>query len=105
MPPDLNIAEIVEVGLQAAGMSAEQARAFCQNVDWTSTLVIPLPRFVNSYKTVEVDGVEGTLIDLPRLGSTRPAGYTLVWVKNGVIYSLMGFGDSGNAVALAETLN
>jgi len=105
VPPDLNIAELVEVGLQAAGMSADQARAFCQDIDWTSTLVIPLPRFVNSYKTVDVDGVEGTLIDLPRLGHARPAGYTLVWVKNGIIYSVMGFGDSAQAVPLAETLN
>jgi anti-sigma factor RsiW len=105
VPPNLNIGEIVELGLQAGGMSAQQAHDFCQTVDWTSTLVLPLPRFMNSYHTVTVGGVEGTLIDVPRLGSRRPAGYTLMYVKGGVIYTLMGFGDSSNAVALAETLN
>ncbi|HEV2350952.1 MAG TPA: zf-HC2 domain-containing protein [Terriglobia bacterium] len=105
VPPNLNLGQIVELGLQAGGMSAQQAHDFCQTVDWTSTLVLPLPRFVNSYQTVTVDGVDGTLIDLPRLGSRRPAGYTLMWVKGGFIYTLMGFGDSSNAVALAETLN
>jgi anti-sigma factor RsiW len=105
VPPDLNISQIVELGLQAGGMSAQQAHDFCQTVDWTSTLVLPLPRFVDSYQTVSVDGVDGTLIDLPRLGSRRPAGYSLMWVKDGFIYTLTGFGDSSNAVALAETLN
>lgn len=105
VPPNLNIGQLVEVGLQAGGMSAQQAHDFCQTVDWTSTLVLPLPRFASSYQTVTVDGVEGTLIDLPRLGTRRPAGYTLMWVKGGFIYTLMGFGDSSNAVALAETLN
>lgn len=105
VPPNLNIGQLIELGLQAGGMSAQQAHDFSQTVDWTSTLVLPLPRFANSYQTVNVDGIEGTLIDLPRMGSRRPAGYTLMWVKGGFVYTLMGFGDSANAVAMAETLN
>jgi predicted anti-sigma-YlaC factor YlaD len=105
VPPNLNIGQLVELGLQVSGMSAQQAHDFCQTVDWTSTLVLPLPRFVSSYQTVTVDGVDGTLIDLPRLGSRRPAGYTLMWVKDGFIYTLMGFGDSSHAVPLAESLD
>jgi len=104
VPPELNIAELAEAGLQVAGMSPEQAHAFCQTVDWTSTLVIPIPRFFDAAQTVSVDGVEGTLITLPSQWR-HPAGYTLVWVKSGVIYSLMGFGSSSAAVPLAETLN
>lgn len=104
VPPELNLAQLAEAGLQVAGMTAEQAHAFCQTIDWTSTLVVPIPRGISSYQTVTVDGVEGTLINLPR-ERRHPAGYSLVWVKNGVIYSLMGFGDSTEAVPLAETLN
>ena len=104
VPPELNIAELAEAGLQVAGMSASEAHAFCQTVDWTSTLVIPLPRYANSYKTVAVDGVEGTLINVPR-ERRHPAGYTLVWVKDGMIYSVMGFGNTAEAVPLAESLN
>ena len=104
VPPDLNIGQVAEAALQLGGMSAEAAHAFCQTVDWTSTLVIPVPRDASSYQTVAVDGVEGTLISMSRLGARRPAGYTLLWVKNGIIYSLAGQGDSGNAVALAGSL-
>jgi len=104
-PPNLNVGQIVEMGLQVGGMSAQQAHDFCQTVDWTSTLVLPVPRFASSYQTVNVDGVDGTLISLPGRGSQRPAGYTLMWVKGGFVYTLMAFGDSSNAVALAESLN
>ena len=103
VPPDLNIAQVAEAGLQLAGMSADAAHAFCQTVDWTSTLVIPIPRDATSYQTVEVDGVQGTLINRPQRGR-RPAGYNLLWVKNGVIHSLVGRGDSSTAVALADSL-
>jgi hypothetical protein len=35
----------------------------------------------------------------------RGPDYVLVWVKNGIIYGLVGHGDSSNAVALANSLN
>jgi hypothetical protein len=105
VPPDLNISQIAEAGLQLAGMSAGDAQAFCQTVDWTSTLVLPIPRDVTSYQTVDVDGVQGTLISIPGWGTHEQPGYDLVWVKNGIIYSLNGHGNAAEAVPLADSLN
>ena len=105
VPPNLNLAQIAEAGLQLAGMSAAEARSFSENIDWTSTLVVPLPRRAASYQTVEVDGVPGTLIDLPARGRRPQMAYTLLWVKNGIIYTLGGPGSPEQAVPLAESLN
>ncbi len=102
-PPELNIAQLAEIGLQLIGMKAEEARAFSQTIDWTSTLVLPIPLDAASYQTVEVDGVKGTLIN-QRQFEDRPPGYTLLWVKNSIIHSLTGFGDSSQAVTLANSL-
>src|ERR1700688_386489 len=44
-------------------MNPADARALCQTVDWSTTMVIPIPRDTGSFQTVTVDGVEGTLID------------------------------------------
>ena len=101
VPPDLNMAEIAEAALELAGMSSAEARAFCQTVDWSSTLVVPIPRDAASYETVTVDGVNGTLIS-----QTVPPGnrYSLLWVKNGVIHSLTGHGSSSDALNLAASL-
>jgi anti-sigma factor RsiW len=103
VPPDLNIQQLAEVGLQAAGMSAQNAQAFCQTVDWTSTLVLPVPSDAGSYQTVSADGVQATLVTV-RGSGRRPPGYVLLWVKNGIIYSLTGFGSPDQAVPLADSL-
>ena len=102
-PADLNIAQLAKIGLQLTGMTAEEAQAFSQNVDWTSTLVIPIPREAASFQKVRVDGVTGTLISQKAV-EDRPEGYTLLWLKNGIIYSLTGFGDATQAVRLADSL-
>src|SRR5207248_1429550 len=76
-PPDLNIAQLAEIGLQFSGMSAAEAHQFSQRVDWTSTLVIPFPRNAGTYEQVSVDGVSGTLISRGSGGGQ----YSLIWVK------------------------
>ena len=102
VPADLNLQQLAETALQLAGMSADQARKFCQTVDWKSTLVLPIPPTVRSYETVNINGIPGTLMHLPK--HDRP-GYALVWVNNGIIYCLVGWGDPNNAVQLASSLN
>jgi hypothetical protein len=101
-PPDLDIQQLAEIGLQFTGMSAKQAHDFSQTVDWTSTLVIPIPRNGSTYKQVDVDGVTGYLIQRP--ASDAPQ-YALVWLKNGVIYTIAGFGsDTTGALAMGNSL-
>jgi hypothetical protein len=102
-PPDLNLAEIAMTCLQLAGWSAEEAQAFSQTVDWTSTLVVPIPADVTSHETVDVDGVKGTLVTESHSGR-RPAKFMLLWVKQGIIYALSGYGDPADAISMAGTL-
>lgn len=103
VPGDLNLQQLAEIGLQLAGMNATQAREFCQSIDWKSTLVLPIPRFVDSYSTVDVDGAQGTLIS--QVSRRNGKGYLLIWIKNGIIYSLVGHGEASTAVALANSLD
>jgi hypothetical protein len=101
VPPDLNMSEIAEAALELAGMSPAEAHSFCQTVDWSSTLVVPIPRNTSSYETVSVDGVEGTLIQETLSQGNR---YSLLWIRNGVIHSLAGRGNSSDALTLAASL-
>ena len=103
VPPDLNVRELATLALQASGMSVEDAQNFTDTVDWTSTMVVPLPRDAGSYETTSVDGVQGTLISLRGWSHGAP-GYSLLWVKNGIIYTLTGFGSADQAVPLADSL-
>jgi hypothetical protein len=103
VPPSLNVAQVAEAGLELAGVSPDEAHQYVQSVDWTSTLVIPVPTEGGSFQKQPVDGVEGTLITTPATGK-RPAAFSLIWVKSGIIYSLAGSGDAGDAVTLANSL-
>jgi len=101
VPAGLDIQQLAEIGLELAGMTPAQAQQFLHTVDWKSTLGISIPRFMRSYEAVKVNGVEGTLLDM---AGRRGPTYTLIWAKNGTVYSLTGFGNSGEAVALANSV-
>ena len=102
VPPDLKMSDIAEAALELAGMTPGEAHSFCQTVDWSSTLVVPIPRNSSSYEVVTVDGVEGTLI---RETLSQENRYSLLWIKNGVIHSLAGHGNSSDALSLAASLH
>ncbi len=101
-PADLNIAQLAQIGLEFTGMTSDQAAAFTQTVDWTSTLVIPLPKNAATYDQVTVDGVTGTLIQRPADDAPQ---YALLWVKNGIIYAISSLGtNSQQAITIANSL-
>jgi hypothetical protein len=101
VPPGLDIQHLAEIGLEVAGMNPTESHDFLQTVDWKSTLSMTVPRFLRSYQAVKVNGTQGTLLTL---AGRRGPGYTLIWAKNGMVYSLVGFGDSSEAVNLASSL-
>ncbi len=101
-PDNVNIAQLAQIGLEFTGMSSEQAAAFTNSVNWTSTLVIPIPKNAATYQQVSVDGVTGTLIQRPADDAPQ---YVLVWVKDGIVYAISSLGsNSQQAVQMANSL-
>jgi hypothetical protein len=101
VPEGVDIQKLAEIGLETAGMNAGQAREFLHNVDWQSTLVMAVPRFLRSYEAVKVAGAKGTLLSM---AGRRGPGYALIWAKNGTGYMLTGFGDASHAVDVADSV-
>lgn len=99
-PQELDPAELAQVALQAAGLSATEAANFTQTVDWTSTFVLPILHGQTTYKQVNVNGNQAVLLR-PRISASR---FHLIWVDNGILYSLMGTGDDTTAMNLASQL-
>lgn len=101
-PPQLDISQLAQLGLQFSGMTKDQAQAYAQTVDWTSTLVVPIPRNAAQYKKITVDGVDGYLIQRPLDDAPQ---YAIVWIKNGIIYAIGGLGaDTTAAMSMANSL-
>jgi hypothetical protein len=101
VPPGVDVEKLAEIGLETAGMNPSQVREFLQTVNWQSTLVMAVPRFLRSYEAVKVAGAKGTLLSM---AGRRGPGYALIWAKNGRGYLLTGFGDSSHAVDLADSV-
>jgi hypothetical protein len=105
VPPELNIQELAEAGLQFSGMTAPAAHEFAQTVDWRSTLVIPVPRDTVSTETVDIDGVKGTLLTGSRWGGRGAARSSVIWIKNGIVHALLGPGSAEDVLALTKKLD
>ena len=101
-PASLDIAKLAQIGLEFTGMTSEEAAEFTSTVDWTSTLVVPVPRNAATNQQVAVDGVTGTLIERP---SDDAPQFALFWVKDGIIYTIGGLGsNSHKAFEIANSL-
>ncbi len=101
-PPNVDVKQLAQIGLEFTGMDASQAKQLSDTIDWTSSLVIPIPKNAASSTQVNVDGVTGVLIQRPADDAPE---YALVWVKDGIIYVLGGLGsNSQRALDMANSL-
>jgi len=98
-PGGLNIDDVATPLLQVMGMTEAEAKEFSQTVDFTTTMLVPIPRNVSSAETVTVDGVKGNLV---RYSGTER--FLVIWIKNEIIYSLSGMGDKEKALEIANSL-
>ncbi len=102
-PAGLDAEQLGQAYLQLLGMSAEEAAAFSQRIDWTVTLVMPLPRSEVTYEELPVDGVTGVLIR-PTQHRFPTDEYLLMWVNDGIVYALTGAGSTLEAQQIANSL-
>ena len=103
-PAGLDVDQLGQAYLQLLGMSAGEAQRFSEHLDWTATLVLPLPRTEVSYDELMVDGVTGVLIR-PTHNRLPEDEYVLMWVKDDIVYGLSGVGSAASAVRIANSLD
>jgi hypothetical protein len=83
------------------GLSPEEAASFSKNVDWSTTLVVPVPQGAD-YHEVTVDSVPGIVLEDLNGGGVNQ--FTLIWVKDGILHALTGDGTASAAVRIANSL-
>jgi len=103
-PAGLDVDQLGQAYLQLLGMSADEARRFSERVDWTATLLLPLPKTEVTYQELLVDGVTGVLVR-PTHNRLPQDEYVLMWVKDDIVYGLSGIGSATDAVETANSLD
>lgn len=99
-PEDVDVTVLGQALLQMLGMSRNEARQLAASIDWTSTLVLPIPQEFATFSEVSVDGVSGLA-----LSSIEGSGSSLVWQKDGIIYLLANEGNLNDLLDLANSLD
>lgn len=100
-PPDLDLNKIGEAYLQILGMDAQEAASFASSVNWTSTFIVPIPRYSVDYEEAIVAGTKATLI-YDKEGYNQH--YLLLWIRDGVVFVLGGWGDKLEALQIANSI-
>ena len=102
VPPGIDIEQIGQSMLQLLGFTPQEAADFTSRVDWSSTLILPVPTDVK-YSSVDVQGVSATLL-VEEKSNPNTQRYTLLWVKDGILFGLTGRGSVQSALSLANSL-
>ena len=95
----VDMASIVSAGLQVLGWDATQAEDFANSVDWTNTLVLPLPNGQVQHSQVQVNGSDGVLLDYSQGDTSLKA---VIWASGGQVYTLTGDRSADEMVSLAN---
>ena len=101
IPPALDTSAVMELALEVAGMSLKQAHDFRRLFAWPAAAVIAPPRGIRSYEIVRVGNTDAMLVIT---GGRRGPTYALTWVRDGIVFTLTGYGSSADAAPLAASL-
>lgn len=98
-PEALDPALMGEALLQILGLSAPEARRLASQIDWTSTLLLPIPSNIASFEELTVNGVSA-------IGLTSIDGrfHALIWQESGRLYLLIGAQSTAELAELANGL-
>ena len=72
-------------------------------IDWSSTLVVPVPSKAAAYRPINVAGNEGLLIEGIAL-EDRHAGAVIMWSAGGETFAVTGPVSAPELLEIAQTL-
>jgi hypothetical protein len=98
LPDGVDLADLGRTGLRVLGMSAAEADAVSRQIDWTSTLVVPIPPQIQDVRSVTINGSDGMLIGTREAGGQ---GWLLYWQEGDRFYIMEAAGAISDTEVLA----
>ena len=108
-PAGTDLTTLGEIGLRILGMSSADAHRMAQNIDWRTTMLIPIPPNATSFKEITVKGSSGLLIEAlpkrpPTDGLPPLRSEILLWAADGEVFAAEGTVGADELVEMAQTL-
>jgi hypothetical protein len=95
LPEGVDLASLAEIGLRIMGLESAEAHRFANSVDWRTTLIVPVPADIATFRQIDVAGNPGLIVET-RLNRQRQSaeqvdqGTHILWSSNGSVFVLMG---------------
>jgi hypothetical protein len=103
-PAGADLTTFAEIALRVLGVERTEAHHFAQNVDWRTTLLVPVPINAARFKQVDVQGNAGLLVEVKRpelraadaqsadgrKAAAHPPVSQIMWSSGGSVFVLMG---------------
>ncbi len=99
IPDGVDMRALGEAMLQVFGMSPQEAQRMSDTIDWTTTLVLPIPTDALSAQEVSVDGTTGLFLQ-----SSDGEGNALLWQRNGIVTMITGNANMSYLLNVAGSL-
>jgi hypothetical protein len=99
LPAGVELAALGEIGLRILGLAPEEARELARSIDWTSTLLVPLPPTAQSFRRIEVNGHPAVAIQHqpPDQSPTN----MILWSDDERVFALMSLQNMSQVVQMA----
>src|SRR5262245_1552999 len=107
MPASIDLAPLGEIGLRILGLSPHDASQFAHAIDWQTTLLVPVPPMVSSFKQVDVNGNSGIALErwVPSPTATpRTAVNVVLWSANGRVFGIESTQRSEDVLLMADSV-
>jgi hypothetical protein len=91
-PAGVDLPLLAEIGLRVLGIERVEAHRFAQNVNWRTTLIVPVLADASVFRQVDVQGNAGLLIETVRNGASAmlPAESRVLWSSGDSVFALVG---------------
>ncbi|MGD8805926.1 MAG: hypothetical protein PVH65_08740 [Chloroflexota bacterium] len=97
-PDDVDVTALGQALLEALGMEPGPARRLSESIEWTSTLLLPIPESIATFNEVQINGSSGLA-----LTGVDGENAAVLWESDGMIFVLSGF-DSSALVSIANSV-
>jgi hypothetical protein len=105
-PAGVDLVTLAEIGLRIMGLKSAEAHRFANSVDWRTTLIVPVPADIATFRQIDVQGNPGLIIEAKRGPQQRNAqqGTQILWTSRGSVFALMGNLPSEELFEMAQSV-
>ena len=102
LPESVDLATLGEIGLRILGLTPTDAHNFAQSIDWNTTLLVPVPPGVSSFRHVTIAGRPG--IVMQHQPPSQALTTVALWSTDDRVFGLVSIMELEQVLAMADSV-